>query len=69
MEKRLRLYVWQNALVDYSPGIMFSLAETPKEARRLILEKSDYSESVRQELTKKPEVYKNKVAFYLFGGG
>lgn len=69
MEKRLKLYVWQNVLVDYTPGIMFALAETPKEARRLIIEKSDCSETVRQELTKKPEVYKNKIAFYLFGGG
>lgn len=69
MKKQLKLYVWQNVLADYTPGIMFALAETPKEARRLLMEKSNLSKSVCQELTQKPEVYKHKVAFYLFGGG
>jgi hypothetical protein len=32
---KLRLYVWENVLTDYTDGIMFALAESVEQAREL----------------------------------
>jgi hypothetical protein len=32
---KLRLYVWENVLIDYTDGIMFALAESVEQAREL----------------------------------
>ena len=66
MEKQLKLYVWEDVLTDYTPGIMFALAESPEEARELIREKCDY---VGEELEQEPECYETPVGFAVWGGG
>lgn len=40
MESNLKLFVWENVLVDHTAGIMFALAENVEEAKKAILEKT-----------------------------
>jgi len=40
VKKKLKLYVWENVLADYYPGIMFALASSPDNARKLIIQKN-----------------------------
>lgn len=68
MKKQLKLYVWEGALSDYTDGIMFALAESADDARKIILEKSGDLRSVVLGLKEDPKEYTNKVGFYLYGG-
>ena len=67
MNPNLKLYVWEGVLVDYTSGIMFALATSVGEARKLILNESD-TFTVKRDLKKEPAVYTTKVGFYLWGG-
>ncbi len=40
---KLKLYVWENVLADYSKGIAFAYAEDSIEARKLVIEKLGYN--------------------------
>lgn len=68
MAKKLRLFVWEGVLNDYSAGIMFALAHDEDEARRLVREASANSPSVVDDSEKKPDVYDAPRGFYLYGG-
>ncbi len=63
----LKLYVWENVLVDYDPGIMFALAASPEEARRLIIEKCDHVPP--GDLAKEPKCITTPEGFVVWGGG
>lgn len=38
-EPKLKLYLWESVLWDYTPGVAFALAFDENQARRLIFEK------------------------------
>ena len=40
---KLKLFVWEGVLSDYTDGIMFALAHTEEEAREMIVKKWDDS--------------------------
>ena len=68
MKKKLRLYVWENVLGDWTPGIMFALASSVDEARRLLKEQSGDSPDVEMYLSQPPLVVDEPQAFIVRGG-
>jgi len=75
MENNLKLFVWEDVLADYTPGIAFAIAETKEEAIELIIQKhqldstyfpSDFYKELREY---EPDIYECKAGFYLYGGG
>ena len=70
MKRKLKLFVWEDVLTDYTSGIMFALAESVEEARKIILENGGKGQySVESELLKEPKVYEDKMGLFLYGGG
>jgi len=70
MKKRLKLFVWEDVLCDYTSGIMFALAYDVEGARKSILSKMDYdSTTVKNDLTKEPLVITKVEGFMCWGGG
>lgn len=43
MTAALKLYVWEDVLCDHTCGVMFALAGSVDEARRLILERCPFA--------------------------
>ena len=67
-QTKLRLFVWEDVLCDYTCGVMFALAENVEQARKKILEHEDiYSNP--PELLDEPKVYDEPVGFAVWGGG
>lgn len=67
----MKLYVWKNVLADWTDGIAIALANSPEEARQLIVAemKADgYAERYASDLDGPPEVYHTPVGFYMLGG-
>lgn len=67
MRKNYKLYVWEGVLTDYTSGIMFAVATSVEEARKLLLEKCDYIP--KEDLYQEPKVITTKKAFVTWGGG
>ncbi len=74
MEK-LKLYIWQDVLCDYTPGIAFAMASSEDEARQQIRERL-LKDGLRvdadgpDEFSKAPdEVYETPSGGYCYGGG
>jgi hypothetical protein len=65
---KLKLYVWEDVLADYTSGIAFALARSPEHARKLIIKKmgTDFRAS---EFEPKPLVVSRPAGFYVYGGG
>ena len=69
-EKKLKLYVWEDVLVDYTEGIMFALAYDEEHAREQIRKNGGRGlPSVEQDLLQKPKVYSRPKGFFCYGGG
>lgn len=66
-ENILKLYVWEGVLTDYTDGVMFALAVSPEEARKLLLAQCSYLP--KEDMDQEPKVYDTPVAFSLWGGG
>lgn len=65
----LKLFVWENVLTDYNPGVMFALAENIEQAREKILSKEEDSpDTVKKELMNDPLVINHPEGFILWGG-
>lgn len=69
MDKKLKLYVWENSLIDYTAGVMFALAEDLESAKRLIIAKEGELDSVMRDLSKEPRVITEPEGFAVWGGG
>ena len=69
MKKKLKLFVWQNVLRDYTSGIAFALAETEQEAREMLLLKNSCLSVDVVFNGDKPLVYEDKMCHTLWGGG
>jgi hypothetical protein len=63
----IRLYVWEDVLTDYTSGVMFAMAESVDEARRLVRESG--LPAYNTEVDEEPDVYDSPVGFHLYGGG
>lgn len=61
----LKLYVWTHVLKDYRYGMMFALARSVDEARKLILEDSPYVPP--EDLAKEPRCVEKPEAFVMQG--
>jgi len=66
MEKKLKLFVWEGVLTDWTDGIMFALAENVEQAREEILKKGSV---IDVDLAKEPDVYETPIGFAVWGGG
>jgi hypothetical protein len=65
--KNLKLFVWTGVLTDWTPGIIFTLAETVEEARKVIeRDKKDW-QNICEIYEKQPQVVEPK-GFLLDGG-
>ena len=62
--KKLKLYVWEDVLRDYSTGIAFAYAENSIEARKLVLEKLGYN---HEDLCEEPREINAKEGFAKYG--
>ena len=67
MRQRLRLYVWEDVLSDYTSGVMFALAPSLEEARRMLIETG--VAAVEHAVTEPHKVYDRPFALALWGGG
>lgn len=72
--KKLKLFVWENVLNDYTSGIMFALAYDVDHAKKIILrdaqKKFGYkSDSVSIDLQGGYRMVTKPEGFALFGGG
>lgn len=78
----LKLYIWEDVLSDYTPGIAFALAENREEARQLCLEsfdkkykRTEWNKILTKDLDRDPDrIYDPeethyKVAIVMEGGG
>ncbi len=62
---KLKLYVWEGVLTDYTDGVMFAYAANKKEARELLSERvGDHA-----DLKIEPRRIRSKEGFVLYGGG
>jgi hypothetical protein len=64
--KKLKLYVWEDVLCDYTTGVAFALAGSPEEARELIFKKLGYKD---EDLCISPRCVEKEEGFYVYGGG
>lgn len=64
--KKLKLYVWEEVLTDYTDGCMFALAENSEDARNLIAEKMGMRVG---DLSTEPKEVTEREGFYVWGGG
>ena len=63
---KLKLFVWEDCLQDYSTGIMFALARNEDEARELI-SKELYNPN-HEDLARRPRIVEKAEGFAIMGG-
>ena len=77
MTDKLKLFVWEDVLADYFPGLAFAIAKDVNEARKLIKAKikaeslvKRVREEDKEDLNQEPQVYDLDlpIAFYVHGG-
>lgn len=68
MGKKLKLYVWPNFVPDYSVGLAFAIAESEKEAKEMIEEKSGYHYKNDEWGNVEVKTMTRKIARYVAGG-
>jgi hypothetical protein len=68
-KRKLKLFVWQDVLRDYSSGVMFALAYDSDQARKIIIEKEGKLESILLGLGGDPKVITKPEGFAVWGGG
>ncbi len=65
--QKLKLYVWEDVLTDYTSGVMFALATSADEARSLILKTCNCVPS--NDLAQEPTCIETPQGFAVWGGG
>lgn len=72
MRENMKLYVWDDVLCDWTSGIMFAIASSLSEAKKIIIEESGETlgRTLREDLKQKPKVYPltKPVARVVWGG-
>lgn len=69
MSDSLKLYVWHNVLTDYTSGVMFALAHSADEARKLVRKGYRPDSPVYEDSEATPTMYKSPHGFCVWGGG
>lgn len=70
----MKLFLWTNVLRDYSPGVIFAVAETEEQAKELVMQHEDPEgvlppSFVREEMDRNPpQVIEEPFGFWLWGG-
>jgi len=64
---KLKMFVWEHVLTDYTDGLMVALAHDVDEARTLLREKLDGIGEAYLE--NEPDVYETPRAVLVWGGG
>lgn len=68
--KRLKLYVWDGVLCDWTCGVAFALASSPEEAKKQLLEQIDESHWDGLKLDGEPYTeYDEPFGGFCYGGG
>ena len=67
-EKKLKLFVWEGVLTDYTSGVMFALATNVENARKQIMKKENGS-TAKADLMSEPLVITKAEGFAVWGGG
>ena len=71
MNRKLKLYVWEGVLKEWTTGVMFALAGSAREARAVIRKqiKKDgrYESSVEKDLKGRPQVFSSPRGGYCRG--
>ena len=80
--RKLKLFVWEGVLTDYTSGVIFALARDAQHARELVCAKeginpktgksltnSEYTPRVWLDMKKEPQVVTKPEAFLVWGGG
>ena len=67
--KKLKLFVWEDVLTDYTSGIMVAIAPTVEEARAILLNECAYIPC--DDIAQQPKEFdlSEPVAFVCWGGG
>lgn len=70
MKKKMKLFVWENVLSDYTDGVVFALAPSVDAARRAVLAKFPGSTAgLDAALLLEPKVVTKTEGFAVWGGG
>ena len=69
MEEKLKMYVWDNVLTDYTSGMICILAHDLGEAFLIARKDAEFSENALKEMETEPKVYENPKAVLCYGGG
>lgn len=69
MRNKLKVFIWDNCLTDYTSGIMFTVAESIEEARQQLLKECPHIPEY--DLTQTPLIYEltDRPARAVWGGG
>ena len=71
----MKLYVWEEVLCDWTCGVVFAMAYSVEEARKLVLDKyvdpdDNWEETILQfSMQEEPKVYDSPEGFRVWGGG
>ena len=75
-QNKLKLYVWEGVLADYTNGIAFAMAGTVEEARQAIYDKCEKEDGyvpsiLKSDISGWPSVIVDGATegFYIWGGG
>jgi len=67
---KLKLFVWEDVLTDYSSGMVCILAKDLEQAKEVFLKKYPDDQYVLNDFFGKPyKVITEPQAFYVYGGG
>ena len=66
--KKLKLFVWEDVLTDYTSGVMFALATNVEDARKQIMKKEN-GNIAKADLMREPLVITKAEGFAVWGGG
>ncbi len=65
--RKLKLYVWEGVLTDYSSGMIVALAYNLKHARELV--RKSCGAWVAKDTHDRPMVHRTPTAYFVAGGG
>ena len=68
-KKKMKVFVWENVLTDYTSGMMVAIAPTIEEARAALLKECSYIQE--DDLNQQPKELdlSEAVGFVCWGGG
>lgn len=66
-KETLKMFVWEDVLTDWTPGLMVALAHNVEEAREMLLNEDGYIPE--DDRMKEPKVYETPKAVLVWGGG